>query len=406
MVVCRCCGAGFAAHGNGIGPLCLGCLLDSALPDGADVVPPVSDAAAGLPAATEEPFDGSHFAHYRIVLGEDGTFVELGRGGMGVTYRALDTTLQHAAALKVVNPEFAQDASIRARFLREARAAAGLCHPHVASVFFFGERPGDGQLFYAMELVEGETLHARVRRCGGLPASTILEIGAQVADALAAAEARGLAHCDLKPANLMLVKGEAVNVKVIDFGLSEAVAQARADDTALTQSQGFAGTPAFASPEHFNVWQEVDARSDFYALGATLWYALTGQAPFAGRTPAEIRDRHLHAALPLEQLAAAHVPARLVELLRSLLSPNPAGRPQTTRALAAALARCRQMPPERPGGLRRTPCNLAAVVGALVLAAGWWTVSRHQTSAISHRNASLQRQSHAQRSSSMSCITS
>ena len=130
------------------------------------------------------------------------------RGAMGVTYRAVDTILHHAVALKVVAPEVAGNPHARARFLREAQAAASLRHPHIASVFFFGERPADRQLFYAMELIEGETLQARVARAGGLPADTVLEIGTQVADALAAAEARGLTHRDLKPANVMLGQGE------------------------------------------------------------------------------------------------------------------------------------------------------------------------------------------------------
>ncbi len=400
MIICRSCGAPFASQGNGIGPLCLGCLLDSALANQPDAPGPVGKDARGS-STGGKPFAGPHFAHYQIVTREDGAFVELGHGGMGVTYRAIDTTLHRDVALKVVRPDFIQNERFRARFLREARAAAGLRHPHVASVFFFGERAEDGQLFYAMELVEGETLHARVRRCGGLPTEQVLEIGVQVADALAAAEARGLTHRDLKPANLMLAEGDAVNVKIIDFGLAKAAAGEHAQGPALTQTQDFVGTPAFASPEHFNVWQEVDARSDFYALGATLWFALTGQPPFAGRVPQEMRAEQMRATLPLEQLAAARVPLPVVELLRSLLSPDPAGRPQTARALATALAGCRQMPHER---LSRNQDSkhmwgtrtLTVTFGALALAAGWWAVSRHDTGDIARQNALLQRQTLAQ----------
>ena len=293
---------------------------------------------------------------------------------MGVTYRAHDTILRCAVALKVVNPELAGNPRARARFLHEAQAAARLRHPHVASVLFFGERPADHQPFYAMELVEGETLQARVRRAGGLPADTALEIGAQIADALAAAEAQGLTHRDLKPANVMLVHGAEVHVKVIDFGLAKAVAAGSSDGLPLTQTGDFVGTPAFASPEHFNVWQEIDVRSDFYALGATLWYALTGRTPVTGRTLADIRDRQLHAPLPLGQLRAARVPAPLARLLRSLLSPLPAGRPQTARALGEALERCRTQIADGmlPARWRRTALALAAS-GALVAAvlAGW-----------------------------------
>ena len=324
----------------------------------------------------EVPLTEGRFDHYEIATLENGTFVELGRGGMGVTYRATDTTLRCAVALKVVNPVLARDARIRARFLREARAAAGLRHPHVASVFFFGERASDRQLFYAMELVEGETLQARVRRCGGLLAEQVLEIGVQIADALAAAEAGGLTHRDLKPANLMLVNGDAVNVKIIDFGLAKAAAGEHAEGAALTQTQEFVGTPAFASPEHFNVWQEVDVRSDFYALGATLWYALTGHAPFAGRTAGEINMQQLGNALPLDQLRAAHVPRPLAELLRTLLSAKPAGRPQTAGALLAALADCRGRVGlvTRNSLTRRRLLVLAGLAAGLITAAivaGW-----------------------------------
>ncbi len=304
-------------------------------------MPAVRGDAAGLLPEEGQHTGGPRFAHYEIAADDHGFPVELGRGAMGVTYRAVDTILHCAVALKVIAPEIARNPSARARFLREARAAAGLRHPHVASVFFFGERREDGELFYAMELIEGETLHARVGRAGGLPAETVLEIGAQVADALAAAEARGLMHRDLKPANLMLVAGEGIHVKVIDFGLARAIAQDRTGDPQLTRVDDFVGTPAFASPEHFNPWQEKDARSDFYALGATLWYALTGQPPFAGRTAAEVRERQRAGVLPLSTLRAARVPRRVVQLLRLILSSDPAGRPQTARALGEALKRCR-----------------------------------------------------------------
>ena len=321
------------------------------------------------------------FAHYEVAVHEDGSPVELGRGAMGVTFRALDTTLHCEVALKVVSPDLAGHPRARARFLREARAAAGLRHPHVASVLFFGDRAEDGQPFYAMELVEGETLHARVRRCGGLPAVNVLEIGSQIADALAAAEARGLTHRDLKPANLMLVQGEGVNVKVIDFGLAKAVAVESPDGPHLTRTQDFVGTPAFASPEQFNVWQETDARSDFYALGATLWYALTGHTPFPGRTADEIHRRQLENVLPLDQLRTARVPPALTNLLRTLLSADPAGRPQTAAALVAALETCRRKVASvsKSSPLLRPSLALVGLAVGLVAAAAvviWLTRAR------------------------------
>ena len=378
--VCRACGKAFTAEGSGIGRLCLRCLLTPmfAGEDG-NTAPPANEPAAPPPISGPGNA-GSRFAHYEIDTKADGSPAELGRGAMGITFRACDTILQCAVALKVVNPALAGNPRARARFLREAQAAAGLRHPHVASVLFFGERSEDHQLFYAMELVAGETLHARVRRCGGLPADTVLEIGAQVADALAAAEARGLTHRDLKPANLMLVEGEAINVKVIDFGLAKAVAGESEDAAALTQTEDFVGTPAFASPEHFNIWQEVDARSDFYALGATLWYALTGKAPFAGRTPAEIQERQLRGSLPMEPLRAAHVPRPVVQLLRSLLSPDPAGRPQTARTLRQALEQCRAQVGGNGWLTLRQVVALTVAAAALLLAsvAAGWIIHAHR----------------------------
>ncbi|MBV9489123.1 MAG: protein kinase, partial [Verrucomicrobia bacterium] len=186
------------------------------------------------------------------------------------------------------------------------------------------------QCFYAMELVEGETLEDRVRRAGPLPAPMALEVVAQVAHALTTAEAQNVVHRDLKPTNLMLLRGPELTVKVIDFGLAKAAgATAEAD---LTQG-GFVGTPAFASPEQF-MGASVDARSDLYALGVTLWVMLTGKPPFRG-TVAEVRQQHRHAPLPLNQLQAVPQPVRV--LLKALLAKEPAQRLQSPAALSQVL---------------------------------------------------------------------
>src|SRR6266478_327630 len=147
-----------------------------------------------------------HFGIYEIDRREDGGPYELGHGAMGATYRATDTTLQRKVALKIVRLAGAEPShDARERFLREARAAATLRHENIATVFQFGIREETGQLFYAMELIEGETLEERVRRAGPLDARTTIDIAQQVTAALIAAEKRGLVHRDLKPANLMLV---------------------------------------------------------------------------------------------------------------------------------------------------------------------------------------------------------
>src|SRR5262245_18159634 len=196
--------------------------------------------------------------------------------------------------------------------MREARAAAALRHEHIATVYQFGMRVETGQYFYAMELIEGETLEQRVRRAGPLDARTTIDTAQQVTSALAAAEKHGLVHRDLKPANLMLVSldGETSNnkkllVKIIDFGLAKAIHTAT-DPKSLTHDK-FVCTPAFASPEQFE-HSALDVRSDIYSLGETLWFALTGKIPFAGRNLEEIHSAQKSNALPTQQLKVAHIP--------------------------------------------------------------------------------------------------
>src|SRR5882724_6662345 len=211
------------------------------------------------------------YDHFEVEVGADGFAVELGAGAMAITYRACDTVLNSTVALKVIDRKVAQTPGVRSRFLREARAAAQIHHPNVARVSHYGEQ--DGECFYVMELVEGETLEAKVRREGPMPLALALEIIEQVARALAAAEACGVVHRDIKPSNIMLESdpgGGAPIVKVIDYGVAKVVASGTAQGADQTQT-GFIGTPAFASPEQFvSVGQTpIDTRADIYSLGAT-----------------------------------------------------------------------------------------------------------------------------------------
>ena len=311
--------------------------------------------------------DGVRFGVYEIDRREDGNLFELGRGAMGVTYHATDTSLQRKVALKIIKTDIAErSADARERFMREARAAAALRHENIATVYQFGMRLETGQYFYAMELIEGETLEDRVRRAGPLDAPTTIDIAKQVTSALAAAEKHGLVHRDLKPANLMLVspKGGAPDVrsnkkllvKIIDFGLAKAI-HTQIDPKSLTHDR-FVGTPAFASPEQFE-HSALDVRSDIYSLGETLWFALTGKTPFTGHTLSEIHRAQKSNALPVEQLKGVHVPHRLKSLLESMLAFEPASRPGT-RELAARLQRC--SPEARSVRRTRTALAVATVV--------------------------------------------
>src|ERR1043166_9263737 len=293
-------------------------------------------------------FEGyDHFGVYKIDRRDGGSLYELGHGAMGVTYRAIDTTLQRKVALKIIRIAVAgRSKEGRESFLREARAAAALRHENVATVFQFGVHEETGRCFYAMELIEGETLEQRVRRAGPLDTRTTIDIAQQVTAALGAAEKRGLIHRDVKPANLMLVdldgselvgrdrrarweptgRRAAPTVKMIDFGLAKAL-HLPEDPMGLTHN-GFVGTPAFASPEQFENCA-LDVRSDIYSLGVTLWFALTGKTPFAGRTAEEIRRAQQYNTLPIQQLKSARVPSRLRLLLESMLALEPAARPGT-----------------------------------------------------------------------------
>ena len=314
--------------------------------------------------------------NYRIERHDDGTTWELGHGSMGVTYRGIDTSLQRPVALKLIASEWVKrGAEARERFMREARTAASLRHPNIATVYHFGICEENGQCFCAMELVEGETLDMRVRRTGPLNALTTIDIALQVSSALAAAEKQGLVHRDLKPANLMFVdaapeandsspgKGEKADtvVKVIDFGVAKALVE-KPDAMGLTHG-GFVGTPAFASPEQFTD-APVGVRSDIYSLGATLWYLLTGKRPFQGATIEQIRASQHSQAVPIEQLKAARVPSRLISLLVSMLAPEPAARP-SVRALTLQLQDCRAQILDRWKAARR----LALAAGVIGIAA-------------------------------------
>lgn len=232
-------------------------------------------------SATELTLSPSHLRleHYEILTREDGTLFELGRGAMGVTYKAIDVNSRCAVALKVINARFIGDESARRRFVREARAAASVRDPHIASVFHLGTS-GDSY-FYAMEFVEGEPLDAIIRRSGRLEAKLALEIMIQVASGLSAVHKQNLVHRDIKPSNIMVnFEGNVATAKIIDLGLAKAVAESQSE-TAISIPGSFAGTPEFASPEQF-AGVGVDIRSDLYSLGATYvvdWSCHTSAIP-------------------------------------------------------------------------------------------------------------------------------
>src|SRR5436190_17646240 len=318
------------------------------------------------------------YDHFEVEIGADGFPTELGAGAMAITYRARDTVLNSVVALKVIDRIVAQNPGARSRFLREARAAAQIRHPNVARVSHYGEQ--EGECFYVMELVEGETLEAKVRREGPMPLSLALEVIEQSARALAAAEACGVVHRDIKPSNIMLESDPsgAPIVKVIDYGVAKVLAP-EAERSAEQTQTGFIGTPAFASPEQFAGAGQlpVDTRSDIYSLGVTFWYLLTGRTPFVGRTMREVAARQAEE-LPLEQLKNAHVPARVIALLQSMLAVDPAKRPQTARELLSAIHRCytKFNPEARLRRKRSIIVAAGAILAVGAIAIGAWLYQR------------------------------
>src|SRR6266404_5459658 len=208
--MCAICGRPLTQVGE-----CLRCLADLGFLSGSRE-PEKSESGRRL---TPGPLKYDHFA---VEVGVDGFPIELGAGAMAITYRARDTVLNSVVALKVIDRKVSKMPGVRSRFLREARAAAQIRHPNVAHVSHYGEQ--DGECFYVMELVEGETLEAKVRREGPLPLAIALEVIEQTARALAAAEACGVVHRDIKPSNIMLESdpgGCAPIVKVIDYGIAK-----------------------------------------------------------------------------------------------------------------------------------------------------------------------------------------
>jgi serine/threonine protein kinase/Tfp pilus assembly protein PilF len=311
---------------------CPVCQLRGALGVGADSEAGDTSVLPDLPPSESVPrtVTVGRFDHYEVLMTETGEPVELGRGAMGVTYKAVDTNLRYPVALKVISPRYLDSESARRRFVREARSAARIRHPNVASVFHLGTK--GPEYFYAMEFVEGETLECFIKRHGRFNVPLALDITAQVAAALGAAEKEQIIHRDIKPSNLMLnfTEERVAHIKVIDFGLARSTSGSESQ-AGLSVPGAFAGTALFASPEQC-AGGELDIRSDIYSLGVTLWEMLTGNVPFRGTT-AEVIRQHIGAPLPLDCLG--RIPEPVVALLQSMLEKDPERRPQDPSALQA-----------------------------------------------------------------------
>ncbi len=254
----------------------------------------------------------------------------IARGGMAMVYRAKDTLLNRAVALKILYPELSADPLFVERFRREAQAAANLSHPNIVPVFDWGE--DDGTYFIVMELVEGTSLADMLRGGATISAARSAQIVAQVAAALGYAHRSGVVHRDVKPGNILITRDG--QVKVTDFGIAQAVSS----EDHLAEAGSVMGTATYFSPEQAS-GEAVDGRSDVYALGVVLYEMLVGRPPFVGDTPVDVSSQHVNAAVPAMSKFSDAVPKDLEAIVTEALRKSPDQRYQTADELRADLIR-------------------------------------------------------------------
>ncbi|HLB09463.1 MAG TPA: serine/threonine-protein kinase [Gemmatimonadaceae bacterium] len=258
---------------------------------------------------------------------------ELGRGGMGIVYRAKDRRLKRLVAIKLLPPELAFRSEIKTRFLREAETAAQLSHPNIVPIYSVDER--DGLVYFVMALVEGPTLAKKMYEDGQISADETRRVMREVADALAYAHARGVIHRDIKPDNILLDK-ESGRALVTDFGIARAIQEG--SDSRLTATGVAIGTPAFMSPEQAAGDREIDGRTDLYALGVVAYQMLSGRLPFQASTTASMLMKQItERPTPVGQLRS-DCPADLAATVMSLLEKEPENRVPSAAALSRALS--------------------------------------------------------------------
>lgn len=256
---------------------------------------------------------------------------EIGRGGMGIVYKAHELSLNRKVALKVLSKRLSFDDEFVKRFRREAQMVAALNHPNIVNILAYGEEKG--QRYFAMEYIQGKDLGQILIEKSVMATEEALSITAQVASALDEASARGIVHRDLKPANIMI--GEMGRVKVTDFG----VAHFQGADTKMTRTGLFLGTPEYASPEQV-MGETLDVRSDIYSLGAVLYKMLSGDPPVVEKSPlAVIAKIATEPVRPIEEVNAS-VPKPLCELIGKMMARKPGDRFQSPSEVLAAINEC------------------------------------------------------------------
>lgn len=272
-------------------------------------------------------------------LGQYVLDAKIGEGGMGSVYRARHALLRRPTAIKLLPRDKAGEHAI-SRFEREVQHTSALTHPNTVSIYDYGRTP-EGVFYYAMEYLEGLDLQKLVDRFGPQPPARVVHVLRQVCGALAEAHERGIIHRDVKPANVILCERGGIPdvAKVVDFGLAKDVSQS--GDALVTQLDAIIGTPLYMAPEAITAPDEVDARSDLYALGAVAYFLLTGVQVFTGASLVEICNQHLHETpLPPSVKLGKDLPRELEDLVLACLAKKKEDRPASARALGTALAAC------------------------------------------------------------------
>jgi serine/threonine-protein kinase len=317
-----------------------------------------------MDAAAPRPPDALFLQFQEAVAGRYSLERELGRGGMGVVYLAREVRLDRPVAIKLLPPRLARDPALRERFLREARTAAKLSHPHIVPIHAVDE--AREFVFFAMAYVDGETLTDRVRRRGPVSPPEATRILREVAWALGYAHAQGVVHRDVKPDNILLEAGTG-RALVADFGIAAIVREASGVDGGPV-----AGTPEFMSPEQA-LGETVDGRSDLYALGAVGYFAVSARFPFHAATPTEVLAKQItEAPQPLAAVADG-VPRRLGQVIEQCLEKERDARPESAAAVADRLGVALEQRRELPVALRvfvKRGSRLSGAGTALYLAFG------------------------------------
>jgi tRNA A-37 threonylcarbamoyl transferase component Bud32 len=309
--------------------------------------------------------------HHARKFGQYQLVTKLGEGGMGEVYLAEHQLLKRPCALKLIKAEAGADPIALARFEREVRSAARLRHPNTIDIYDYG-LSDDGTFYYVMEYLEGMSLSDLVRRAGPLPPGRVIYLFRQVCAALSEAHTLGLVHRDLKPANIFVaVRGAESDVaKVLDFGLVKLMRDP--DGAELTGNMTISGTPMYMAPEQALGDRSLDSRADIYALGAMMYFTLTGQPPFVGENPFTVMMAHARDPVVPPSQIKPDIPDDLEQVVLRCLAKKAVERYQTVKALSEALAACRSATdwgpnradawwsPELPAVPNEAPAKIAA----------------------------------------------